>query len=123
VLADRDAVHRVAHYGFSDREAHRAIGEQDLFQIGSISKSFVNNPTAQYNLGIMYWNGKGVERDKISAHVWFNLASAGFPETESRRRSSAIRTRDLVGSEMSSNEIAEAQKRAREWKPKQTPQS
>jgi hypothetical protein len=82
-----------------------------------------NNPTAQYNLGIMYWNGKGVERDKISAHVWFNLASAGFPETESRRRSSSIRTRDLVGSEMSSNEIAEAQKRAREWKPKQTPQS
>lgn len=41
VLADRDAVHRVAYYGFSDRDARRAIDEQDLFQIGSISKSFV----------------------------------------------------------------------------------
>lgn len=41
VLADRDAVQRVVHYGFSDREARRAIGEQDLFQIGSISKSVI----------------------------------------------------------------------------------
>ncbi len=41
VLADRDAVHRVAHYGFGDRDARLAVGEQDLFQIGSISKSFV----------------------------------------------------------------------------------
>ena len=41
VLADRDAVHRVAHYGFGDRDARLAIGDRDLFQIGSISKSFI----------------------------------------------------------------------------------
>ena len=41
VLADRDAVQRVVHYGFGDLEARLAIGEDDLFQIGSISKSFV----------------------------------------------------------------------------------
>jgi D-alanyl-D-alanine carboxypeptidase len=41
VLADRDGVQRVATYGFSDRAARRAVDEQELFQIGSISKSFV----------------------------------------------------------------------------------
>lgn len=41
VLADRDAVQRVATYGYGDLEARRPVGEQELFQIGSISKSFV----------------------------------------------------------------------------------
>jgi CubicO group peptidase (beta-lactamase class C family) len=41
VLADRDGVQRVAHYGFSDRESREPPGEDTLFQIGSISKSFV----------------------------------------------------------------------------------
>jgi CubicO group peptidase (beta-lactamase class C family) len=41
VLADRDAVQRVATYGFGDLEARRPVREDELFQIGSISKSFV----------------------------------------------------------------------------------
>lgn len=41
VLADRDGVQRVAHYGLSDREARQPAGEGTLFEIGSISKSFV----------------------------------------------------------------------------------
>lgn len=41
VLADRDAVQRVVTYGFGDREARRAVNAGELFQIGSISKSFV----------------------------------------------------------------------------------
>ena len=41
VLADRDGVQRVAHYGFSDRESREPPGDDTLFEIGSISKSFV----------------------------------------------------------------------------------
>ena len=41
VLSDRDAVQRVVTYGFGDLEARRPVAEQELFQIGSISKSFV----------------------------------------------------------------------------------
>ncbi len=41
VLADRDGVQRVAHYGFSDLEAREPPGDDTLFEIGSISKSFV----------------------------------------------------------------------------------
>jgi CubicO group peptidase (beta-lactamase class C family) len=41
VLADRDAVQRVVNYGFGDLEARQAVRADDLFQIGSISKSFL----------------------------------------------------------------------------------
>ena len=41
VLADRDGVQRVAHYGFGDLEAEKPPGDDTLFEIGSISKSFV----------------------------------------------------------------------------------
>ena len=41
VLADRDAVRRVVTYGYGDLEARRRVREDELFQIGSISKSFV----------------------------------------------------------------------------------
>lgn len=41
VLADRDAVQRVVTYGFGDLEAQRKVREDELFEIGSISKSFV----------------------------------------------------------------------------------
>ena len=40
VLADRDGVQRVVTYGFSDVEQKISVKPEDLFQIGSISKSF-----------------------------------------------------------------------------------
>src|SRR5215475_5230027 len=41
VLADRDGVQRVVTYGFSDLENKTRVKPEDLFQIGSISKSFL----------------------------------------------------------------------------------
>src|SRR5215470_7540781 len=41
VLADRDSVQRVVTYGFSDVESKARVSPDQLFQIGSISKSFV----------------------------------------------------------------------------------
>ena len=40
-LADRDGFLRTSHYGFADLKAGVRIGPQTLFEIGSISKSFV----------------------------------------------------------------------------------
>ena len=31
--------------------------------------------SAQYNLGFMYSNGKGVLQDNVMAHMWYNTAS------------------------------------------------
>jgi len=41
VMADREGVQRVATYGFSDAEKKVDVKPQELFEIGSISKSFI----------------------------------------------------------------------------------
>jgi TPR repeat protein len=69
------------------------------------------NAMAQFNLGFMYVKGQGVPQDYIQAHMWFNLAAAnGY--------GNAVKNRDLVASKMTPDQMAEAQRLAREWKPK-----
>ena len=74
--------------------------------------------TAQFNLGVMYKAGKGVPKDYVMAHLWFNLAAWRFPESKSKDREDAETLRDLVASKMTPAQIAEAQRLAREWRPK-----
>ncbi len=76
------------------------------------------NPQAQYNLGLWYANGDGGTADNVHAHMWFNLAAARFPASDTRSRSIAANSRDAVASIMTADQIAQAQKLAREWKPK-----
>jgi uncharacterized protein len=73
---------------------------------------------AQCNLGLMYAAGHGVPQDYVSAYVWLNLAAAEFPNSEKANRDSAVQARDLAASKLTPTQIAEAQKLAREWKPK-----
>ena len=56
-------------------------------------------------LGSMYYLGQGVHQDYVLAHMWFNLSAA--------RGGSAVR-RDAVLPKMTPEQIAEAQKFARE---------
>jgi len=67
---------------------------------------------AQYQLGKKYANSEGVPQDNVLAHMWFNLAASvgGLEE--------AVKARADIASKMSPAQIAEAQKLAREWKPK-----
>ncbi len=63
---------------------------------------------ALYNLGLAYSTGQGVAVDYIAAHKWFNLAAMkGVDEARSWRAE--------ISREMSSVQIAEAQRQAREW--------
>jgi TPR repeat protein len=63
---------------------------------------------ALYNLGLAYSTGQGVSVDYVAAHKWFNLAAMkGIDE--------ARRWRAQLSGEMSANQIAEAQRQAREW--------
>ena len=71
---------------------------------------------AQYNLGLVYANGEAGQSDSISAYVWFNLATARLAASDPRRRV-AVSSRDAVASKMTPDQITEAQKRSREWKP------
>jgi TPR repeat protein len=69
------------------------------------------NADAQFAFGVMYEKGEGVPKDYILAHMWFNLAA-------SRGSSSGTKNRDIVAGFMTRAQIAEAQQRAWEWKPK-----
>jgi uncharacterized protein len=69
------------------------------------------HPLAQTKLGIMYEDGHGVPHDYVQAHTWFSLAVAQGSEL-------AGAFRDELTKQMTSAQIAEAQRLAREWKPK-----
>ncbi len=76
------------------------------------------DPKAQSYLGIMYANGQGVRQNLVQAHKWCSLAAARFPASESEDRDKAVRNRDRIAAKMPPAKIAEAQRLAREWKPK-----
>jgi TPR repeat protein len=69
------------------------------------------NAYSQSCIGSMYEWGNGVPQDYTQAHMWFNLAGASG-------KADAIKYRDSVACKMTSDQIAEAQRLAREWKPK-----
>jgi TPR repeat protein len=71
---------------------------------------------ALYNLGLAFAKGEGVAQDSVNAHMLLNLAAARFPD--SRGRGAAVTSRDVVAKEMTPEQLAEAQRRARDWKPK-----
>jgi hypothetical protein len=52
-----------------------------------------------------------VPQDYVTAHMWFNLAAASGDKTGAEGR-------DMAAAKMTPAQIAEAQKLAREWKPK-----
>ena len=62
----------------------------------------------QLNLGVAYWNGRGVPQDYVEAHMWFNLAAAQGEDL-------AVRYRDKIAELLTREQLAEAQRRAREW--------
>jgi TPR repeat protein len=70
-----------------------------------------NFALAQRRLGIMYMDGTDIPQDYVQAHKWLNL-SAAQGDTD------AGRFRDWVAEKMTLDQIAEAQKLAREWTPK-----
>ena len=71
---------------------------------------------AQVTLGGMYGLGHGVPQDDVQAHMWYNLAASSYYPSE--YRDEAVKNRDIVAMRMTPAQISEAQKLAREWKPK-----
>lgn len=64
---------------------------------------------ALYDLGVAFSTGShGCTADMIEAHKWFNIAA-------SKGHEEAAWCRADVSDEMTAREIAEAQRRAREW--------
>ncbi len=67
------------------------------------------NAGAQSDLGRMYGEGRGVPRDTVRAHMWFNLGAVSG-------HASAVENRDIAAKRMTPQQLAEAQKIARDCK-------
>jgi TPR repeat protein len=68
----------------------------------------------------MYYEGKGVLKDYVLAHMWLNLAASQLPASARKNLNDAFNYREIVTSLMTPAQIAEAQRLAREWKPVKT---
>ncbi len=66
---------------------------------------------AQFNVGVMYAKGDGAPQSYTLAYMWFHLAAG-------KRIEGAREYRDKCASQMNQAQIAEAQRLAREWRPK-----
>ena len=78
------------------------------------------------SLGLMYEIGKGVPQDYVQAYVWFDLAASqtfsgvgpfavATGDIESSLPEAAAKARDHLAAKMTPEELAEAQRLAREW--------
>ncbi|MFM8234327.1 MAG: tetratricopeptide repeat protein, partial [Holophagaceae bacterium] len=104
--------------------------------------------SAQFNLGVMYDNGRGVPQDDVQAVKWYRLAAdQGFAKAQfnlggmyakgqgvtqdyvqahkwfnlaaAQGDADSERNRDQVAKQMTPQQIERAQALARNWKPKQ----
>jgi len=67
---------------------------------------------AQHALGVAYHDGSGVPPDLIESYKWLYIASVRTSGADQR---SHIYARDAVGTNMTSEQLTEAQKRAKAW--------
>ena len=65
----------------------------------------------QFSLGVMYYFAEGVPKDHVLSYKWFNLSA-------DQGNKNAAELRDVLATEMTPSQIQEAQKLAREFKPK-----
>ena len=86
-----------------------ATHAEDLLVAACLAAAAAGDVSAYYDLGVAYSTGShGVDCDLIEAHKWFNLAAVGG-------HGEAQLCRADISEEMTAREIAEAQRRAREW--------
>ena len=67
---------------------------------------------AQFNLGLAHANGEGAPQDNVEAYKWLNLA-ATFADASTREE--FVDVRDSVAGRLTSQQLDEGQKLAREW--------
>jgi len=85
---------------------HAAV---DLLVASCLAAAAAGDASAYFDLGVAYSTGShGAPCDLVEAHKWFNLAAVGGYED-------AAQCRADISEEMTAREIAEAQRRAREW--------
>jgi uncharacterized protein len=85
------------------------IEGHDLLVANFLAAAAAGDAAAYFNLGVSFsTRGEAIACDLVEAHKWFNLAAA-------RGHEEAATCRADIAEEMTAREIAEAQRRARQW--------
>ncbi len=74
------------------------------------------NAVAQIRLGRQYAEGVGLSRDYVQAFKWFTVAAQRG--SDSYARTNAAKGRDDTAMKMTPAQVADAERLARDWKPK-----
>ncbi len=103
-----DAIGAVPN-GFAAAQPVQDLAAADLLVAHCLAAAAQGDISAYSDLGVAFSTGShGAVCDLIEAHKWFNLAAvAGHEEAQACRAE--------ISEEMTAREIAEAQRRAREW--------
>ena len=98
------AVFAVQIAGCSPSTVQEKAEQGDADDIASIrKKAEQGDADAQYNLGFMYANGRGVPKDEVEAVIWYRKAAEqGLP---------------IIEKGLTSEQRAEGQRMAKDWKP------
>jgi len=81
----------------------------DMVLAKALAAASQGDISALFDLGVVYSTGSnGLSSDLVEAHKWFNIAAA-------RGHEEAAWCRADISDEMTAREIAEAQRRARQW--------
>lgn len=93
----------------SHARGETAADDADRFVASCLAAAAQGDTTAYFDLGVAYSTGShGADCDLVEAHKWFNLSAVGGHEE-------AAMCRADISEDMTAREIAEAQRRAREW--------
>ena len=75
------------------------------------------NPRVLYNVGLMYANGLGTPKDDyVEAYRWFEISANRADDPQEKKK--AERMRDMVGLELTPDQLVEAKARIKAWHPK-----
>jgi TPR repeat protein len=74
------------------------------------------NAYAQASLGILYHSGKGLPRDDVQSEMWLIIAADHVLPDD---RDTIVEMRESVARHLTPEQVAEARRLAREWKPGQ----
>ena len=105
---DGIGVNKVSRDRFNEAFEAFMAGSYNTAHEVSLELAEAGSSVCQYYLGIMFLEGKGALQDFSQAHMWFNIAS-------SRGHDKAHKLLEKVTRRMSAEQVAEAQKEARQW--------
>ena len=96
-------------HGFVGAEAVQDTAAENLLVAECLAAAAQGDISAYFDLAVAFSTGShGAHCDLVEAHKWFNLAAvAGHGEAQACRAE--------IAEEMTARDIAEAQRRAREW--------